>query len=173
MAGYQWLEELHRAHYATLLRLARNRLRTMTGSISEAEDVVQDVFLLAAEKNIQQLDNPLGWLIKATNNMCMKRMDRHKRERGKEQRFIQSKMDSHAERSVYAVEREESETDALLWLLFLQQTLSEDEWLMMRKYCLEGIPLADLAAEMDIPITRLKVRICRIRKKLDKIRPTL
>ena len=49
MNRYHWLEELHSAHYATLLRLAQNRLRSLIGSTAEAEDVVQDVFLLAAE----------------------------------------------------------------------------------------------------------------------------
>lgn len=71
MDKYHWLEELHSAHYATLLRLAQNRLRSLIGSIAEAEDVVQDVFLLAAEKDIRELDKPLAWLMKATSNLCM------------------------------------------------------------------------------------------------------
>ena len=70
MYTYQWLEELHSAHYATLLRLARNRLYSATGSTSEAEDVVQDVFLLAAEKDIRDVPNPLGWLMKTTAILC-------------------------------------------------------------------------------------------------------
>lgn len=170
MNKYYLLEELHAAHYPTLLRLAQNRLRSLTGSIAEAEDVVQDVFLLAAEKDIQHLKNPLAWLMKATSNLCKQRMDRVRREAGKEQRFIQQKMDNSADRSVYAVEREESETDALLWLLLLEQSLSPEEWEIMRKYCLEGIPLDNLAAELGVPPNRLKVRIHRIRKKLEKIR---
>lgn len=169
MDKYHWLEELHSAHYATLLRLAQNRLRRLTGSISEAEDVVQDAFLLAAEKDIQHLEKPLAWLVKATSNLCMQRMDRVKRDAGKAQRFVQQKMDNSADRSVYAVEREESETDALLWLLLLEQSLSQEDWPIMRKYCLEGVPLDDIAAEMGVPPGRLKVKIHRIRKKLEKI----
>lgn len=169
MDKYHWLEELHSAHYATLLRLAQNRLRRLTGSISEAEDVVQDAFLLAAEKDIQHLEKPLAWLVKATSNLCMQRMDRVKRDAGKAQRFIQQKMDNSADRSVYAVEREESETDALLWLLLLEQSLSQEDWQIMRKYCIEGVPLDEIAAEMGVPPGRLKVKIHRIRKKLEKI----
>ncbi len=170
MHSYQWLEELHAAHYATLLRLAQNRLRRLTGNIDEAEDVVQDAFLLAAEKDIRHLENPLAWLMKTTSNLCLQRMDRAKRDTGKAQRFIQQKLDNSADRSVYAVERQESETDILLWLLLLEQSLSPDEWELMRKYCLEGIPLDKLATELGVPANRLKVKIHRIRKKLEKIR---
>lgn len=170
MHQYHWLEELHAAHYATLLRLAQNRLRRLTGNIDDAEDVVQDVFLLAAEKDIRRLDNPLAWLMKTTSNLCLQRMDRAKRDTGKEQRFIQHKLDNSADRSVYAVERQDSETDILLWMLMLEQSLSPDEWELLRKYCLEGVPIESLAAELDVPVNRLKVKIHRIRKKLDKIR---
>lgn len=171
MHGYYWLEELHRAHYAMLLRLARNRLRATTGSDSEAEDVVQDVFLLAAEKDIHNVPNPKGWLIKTTCNLCMKRVDRVVRESGKEQRLIQQKMDQSADRSVYAVERQESETDALLWMVLLEQTLSKDDWEIMRKYCLEGVPINEIAAEMNVPVNRLKVKIHRLRKKFADFSP--
>jgi len=166
---YHWLEELHSAHYATLLRLAQNRLRSLIGSTAEAEDVVQDVFLLAAEKDIRQLENPLAWLMKTTSNLCLQRMDRTKRESGKENRLIQQKMAGCGERTVYAVEREDSETDVLLWLLLLEQSLSPEDWEIMKKYCLKGVPLDDLAAEMGVPPNRLKVKIHRIRKKLEKI----
>ena len=132
--------------------------------------MVQDAFLLAAEKDISHLDNPLAWLMKTTSNLCLQRMDRAKRDTGKEQRFIQQKLDNSADHSVYAVERQESETDILLWMLMLEQSLSPDEWELLRKYCLEGIPIEALAAELDVPINRLKVKIHRIRKKLEKIR---
>ena len=101
---YHWLEDLHAAHYATLLRLAQNRLRRLTGNIDDAEDVVQDAFLLAAEKGIRRLDNPLAWLMKTTSNLCLQRLDRVKLDIGKAQRFIQHKLDNSVDRSVYAVE---------------------------------------------------------------------
>ena len=169
MNRYHWLEELHTAHYPTLLRLAQNRLRRLAGSIAEAEDVVQDAFLLAGEKDIRQLEQPLKWLMKTTSNLCLQRMDRARRDAGTEQRFIRSKLDSSADRSVYAIEREESETDALLWLLMLEQTLTNEEWELIRKNCLEGMPIAALAADMGVPINRLKVKIHRIKKKIEKI----
>lgn len=170
MHQYHWLEELHAAHYATLLRLAQNRLRRLTGNIDEAEDVAQEAFLLAAEKDIRYLENPLAWLMKTTSNLCMQRMDRVKRDAEKAQRFIQHKLDNSADRSVYAVERQESETDILLWMLMLEQSLSPIEWELLRKYCLEGTPIESLAAELGVHANCLKVKIHRIRKKLEKIR---
>ena len=169
MDRYHWLEALHTAYYATLLRLAQNRLQNLTGSIAEAEDVVQDVFLLAAQKDIRRLENPVAWLMKTTANLCRQRLDRVKRDIGKEQRFIQHKLDNSADRSVYAVERQESETDILLWMLMLEQSLSPEEWEILRRHCLEGIPIDILAAELGVPPNRLKVRIHRIRKKIEKI----
>ena len=169
MDRYHWLEALHTAHYATLLRLAQNRLQNLTGSIAEAEDVVQDVFLLAAQKDIRRLENPTAWLMKTTSNLCRQRLDRVKRDIGKEQRFIQHKLDNSTDRSVYAVERQESETDILLWMLMLEQSLSPEEWEILRRHCLEGIPIDTLAAELGVPPNRLKVRIHRIRKKIEKI----
>ena len=165
---YHWLEDLHAAHYATLLRLAQNRLRRLTGNIDDAEDVVQDVFLLAAGKDIRRLDNPLAWLMKTTSNLCLQRMDRAKRDTGKEQRFIQHKLDKSADRTVYAVERQDAETDILLWCLLLEQILSQEDWELMRKYCLLGVPIEEIAAEMGVSVNRLKVKIHRIRKKLEK-----
>ncbi len=166
---FHWLEELHTVHYATLLKLAQNRLRHLTGNIDEAEDVVQDAFLLAAEKDIRHLENPLAWLMKAISNLCMQRMSRIKRDKEKEKRFIQDKMDKNTDRSVYAVERQESETGALLWLMLLEQSLSPEEWELLRKHALEGIPIESLAREMNVSTNRLYVRIHRARKKLEQI----
>lgn len=173
MHRYHWLGELHSAHYATLLRLAQTRLRHLTGNTDEAEDVVQDAFLIAAEKDISHLENPLAWLMKTTSNLCLQRMDRANRDTGKKQRFIQHKLDNSADRSVYAVERQESDADILLWVLLLEQTLSPAEWELMRKHCIEGVPLSQLAAELCVPVNRLKVKIHRIRKKLEEIRRTV
>lgn len=165
MHQYHWLEELHTAYYATLVRLARNKLRRLSTSTADAEDVVQEAFLLAAEKDIRHSKNPLGWLIKTTSNLCLQQMHRVRHEAAKEQRLIRHKLDNSFDRSIYAIDREESETDALLLLLLLEQSLSPEDWEIMRKYCIDGIPLDEIAAELNMPINRLRVKIHRIRRK--------
>lgn len=162
------VEQLHIKHYKTLLQLAQYRLRTLTGSTSEAEDVVQDVFLLAAEKDIYRLDDPLRWLMKTTSYMCLKRMDRAIREREKGQRLIRDKLDNSTDRSANAVDREESETEARELLMAVEQVLPPEDWKIMQAYCLEGVPIEEISKQMGIPINTLRVRIFRIRKKLDK-----
>ena len=168
MHRYHWLETLHATHYATLLRLAQNRLRSLTGSTSEAEDVVQDVFLLAAEKDISKLENPLRWLIKATINMCLKRMDRVIREAEKEQRVTQIKTDGNTESSVPIATFKDDDTQALEILLALEQTLSKDDWKLLQMYCLQSIPVEEISQQLGLSVNVLRVRIFRIRKNLDK-----
>ena len=53
-----------------LYRLAANRLKTYTGSEADAQDVLQDVFMLAVEKEIWSRPNPEGWLAVTTANVC-------------------------------------------------------------------------------------------------------
>lgn len=106
--------------------------------------------------------------MKTTAILCKKRVDRIVREGEKEQRFVRDKLDKNADRTIYAVERQEAETDILLWCLLLEQILSQEDWELMRKYCLLGIPIEEIAAEMGVPVNRLKVKIHRIRKKLEK-----
>lgn len=131
--------------------------------------MAQDAFLLAAEKDISQMEYPLRWMIKTISLLYRHRKGRARRDAGKEKEFIQYKPDNSVCRDVYAVEREETETDALLLLLMMEQTLSPDEWDLMRKYCLMGMPLDELASELGMPINRLKVKIHRIRKNFRKI----
>lgn len=48
MRKYRWLEQLHIKHYKTLLQLAQYRLRTLTGSTSEAEDACQFLSIISS-----------------------------------------------------------------------------------------------------------------------------
>lgn len=40
----------------------------MTGSLAEAEDIVQDVFLECANVDLSKIENPKAWLMKVTSN---------------------------------------------------------------------------------------------------------
>ena len=51
------------------------------GSIVEAEDVVQEVFLKVLEKDLSQIQNLKYYLTKATSNTCLKRYQQLKKER--------------------------------------------------------------------------------------------
>lgn len=168
MSNRQWLEELHKKHYDTLTRLARNRLRQSAASVSDAEDVVQEAFVLAHQKDLEEHEAPVQWLMKTVGNLCMRYAKRALRNAQKQQKVIQARMDSSPERSVYAVERQESETEELEALMAVAQVLTEEEWELLRLYSMEHVPIEEIARQKQTSPEALRVRICRIRKKFKK-----
>ena len=66
----RWLAQLYEENYRRIYCLAVYRLRQGSGRIEEAEDVVQEVFCRAIKHEVWQHENPAGWLIVATNNVC-------------------------------------------------------------------------------------------------------
>jgi len=58
------------AHRARLTRLAYR----MLGSVSEAEDVVQDAWLRWRRAQTQIIDDPAGWLVRTATRICLDRM---------------------------------------------------------------------------------------------------
>ena len=166
MNRYQWLEKLHWMHYDTLIRLARARLRQSAASVHDAEDVVQQAFLLAAEKDIRDHEAPVKWLMKTVSNLCMNRSASEKRSVQKRQRLIQQRMDNSPVRSVYAVEMLSGATDEREMLMLIEQTLTTEEWELMRQYCLEEITIDDLAVKKGMTPVALRVKMHRLRCKL-------
>lgn len=168
MYRYQWLEELHRKHYDTLLRLARNRLRQSAASVQDAEDVVQQAFLLAAEKDISAHEAPVKWLMKTISNLCMNRSTSATRTKQKQQRLIQKTLDNSPVRSVYAVETAVSETDKQEVLMLIQQVLTQEDAELLQQYCMEDVSINELAARKGMKPVALRVYVHRLRSKLKK-----
>lgn len=54
----RWLAQLYEENYKRVYRLAVYRLRQSSGSIEEAEDVVQEVFCRAIRHEVWQHENP-------------------------------------------------------------------------------------------------------------------
>ncbi len=169
MSDYRWLEQLHKEHYATLLQLARNQLYRRIGSCADAEDIVQEAFVLAAEKDIRNHAAPLKWLMKTVTNLCKQYTQKAFRELQKQQRVIQAKTDESADRSVYAVERLDSEAGMQEAMLTLEQTLAADDWALLRDLFLQGQSSEDAARSRGISVNALHVRVCRTRKTVRKI----
>lgn len=168
MYRYQWLEELNRLHYDTLMRLARARLRQSAASVHEAEDVVQQAFLLAAEKDIRDHEAPVKWLMKTVCNLCMSRAASAMQTKRKQQRLIRQRMDNRPARSVYAVEATASGMDEQEVRMLIEQTLTSDEVDLLQQYCMGELSADELAAQKGVKPVALRVQIHRIRKKLKK-----
>lgn len=159
MEDCQWLAELHQKHYDVLLRLARARLRPYA---ADAEDIVQQAFLLAASKDVRNHEAPLRWLMKTVGYLCMNHVASRSRALRKQQLCgAAAREGCNAEnRSGVMAECEARMT--------LEQTLAEDEWLLLLRYCRQDTPLERLAAEYGLSPVALRVRIHRLRKKLKK-----
>lgn len=167
MDDCQWLAELHRTYYDVLLRLARARLRQYAAA-ADAEDVVQQAFLLAAHKDVRDHEEPLRWLMKTVGNLCMNQAAGRKRALQKQQRLIRQRLDGSAIREAYAVEAHNGAMAECEARMTLKQAMTEDEWQLLKRYCLLGIPVEALAAENGLSPEALRVRIHRLRKKLRK-----
>lgn len=168
MYRYQWLEDLHRMHYDTLVRLARVRLRQSAASLHDAEDVVQQAFLLAAEKDIRDHGAPIKWLTKTVCNLCMNSATSAQSTKKKQQRVIRQRLDNSPVRSVYAVEMTASGTDGREMLMLIDQTLTPEDSELLMQYSMGDLATDELAAQKGVEEGALRVRIYRIRQKLKK-----
>ena len=162
MSDMQWLEQLHREHYHTLLRLARIRLSQTSGRTTDAEDIVQQAFLLAGQKNIRSHEAPLGWLCKTVDNLCRQHARRCMVRFLSQQRLLER---------APAVSSAGDDEAALL--LAMEQLLSPEDWTLLHLYCVQGVPPEELARQRNISVGALRVQIHRIRKKLKKTLPEL
>lgn len=169
MSDHLWLKELYDAHYAMLYRLAARRLREGTGRDVEAADVLQEVFLLAFKKDIRNHPNPPGWLAITTNNICSNYIRSHYRSDEKQRQLAQNKLNACAQRSLFFVEAAEDETKLSDLMVTLEQSLTEDEWTLLRQYCLENRPIEEIAEKRGMTANALRVRIFRLRKKIHDI----
>lgn len=166
-----WLKELYDANYDRLYRIAAHRLRMHVGHISDVQDVLQDVFLEAAQEKIINHPNPEGWLISATKNICnnyIKGDRRRRRKQYKCEQALAAEYPRHAYGMIASTEDELTASDARMTL---QQLLPEDEYRLMQQYCVEKRPISEIAESMEISENALRVRIHRIRKKLGKFFP--
>ncbi|TGU65627.1 RNA polymerase subunit sigma-24, partial [Mesorhizobium sp. M00.F.Ca.ET.186.01.1.1] len=72
------MEALYQQYKGLLFRLAYQ----LTGSATDAEDIVQDVFLKAYDVELEQMAEPKAYLCKMTTNRCLDLLKsaRHRRE---------------------------------------------------------------------------------------------
>ena len=53
----------------------------LLGSVSEAEDVVQDAYIRLMQANLADIDDIRGWLVTVTSRLCIDRLRRHEHSR--------------------------------------------------------------------------------------------
>lgn len=166
MSGSQWLEDLHRTHYDMLVRLAKYLLRNSAASEFDAEDVVQQAYMLAAQKQISEHGDPVRWLIRTVRNLCMNCASKARSKEKKTQQIIRERMNGNAACSGGAADMQQCPTDEQEVLIFLDQLLAPEERALLQQYCRKDTTLSELAEGSSLSPAALRVRVCRIRKKI-------
>lgn len=150
-----FLTELCQAHYRGLYTYARSLLPP-----DEAEDLVQDVFVLAAERIEKLMASPCpdGWLAKALRFLAMNWYERKKVRKQRDAEL------PNVEEYVPAPD----ELDDIDVVASIQAVLSPEEYALYYRVYYEGISMTELAKEMDKPAATLWKRMERIRKRLSE-----
>ena len=168
----KWLDSLYKANAKRIYRIAAYLLTDSVGHASDAQDVVQEVFLLASRsRKLRSHPKPEAWLASTAKYVCSNyvrtqvRIDRKRDKAGQAiaQKNIHS-VHSYAEPS-------SDNTGVSDVMLSLKQTLDPEEYKIMHAYCVEKRSAAEIAAETGMSETHVRVKIHRIREKIRKFFP--
>jgi RNA polymerase sigma factor (sigma-70 family) len=141
----EWLSEHFEEHRPRLRSLAYR----MLGSLSEADDALQDAWLRASRADTGGVDNPAGWLTTVVARVCLNML----RSRGARN---ETPLEAHVPDPV--VSREDTldpETEAIvadsvgLALLVVLETLSPPERLAFVLHDMFAVPFEEIASLLD------------------------
>lgn len=151
-----FLEKLYTENYAMVYRFITFTLNRHGGKTSDAPDLVQEVFVLAAKRIdvLRAHPNPAGWLMKTAQYMCMNYVSANARHQ--EQLFETLELHAEQEDAIAEVDM----------LVSLEQVLKPDEYALLKAYCIEKRSTEDICRETGLSPNRLRVRMHRLRKYL-------
>lgn len=150
-----FLTDLSQAHYHGLYTYARSLLPP-----DEAEDLVQEVFLLAAERidRLMESPSPDGWCAKALRFLAMNWYERKK---------VRKERDAGPlELEAYLPAPDELEDIDVA--ASVQMILTPEEYGLYYRVYYEGLSMTALAKELNMPPATLWKRMERIRKRLSE-----
>ena len=152
----EFLEMLYTEHYRLVYKLTVSLLRKNNSSLTDAADITQDVFIIAATKidQLKRHPNPVGWLIEATKLRCSNYFKR--RARHKEQLF--ASLDQH--------KTTDDDIAMLDTRISLQQVLSPEDYSLVKAYFIEKRPTEEICKKTGMSPNRLRVRMHRLKKYL-------
>ena len=163
----QWYSDLFQQCCDGLYSYCLHHIGSYPGSKEDAKDILQEVFILAWKKDISTHPNPKGWLFVTAKNLCRNYLRKSQRE---------SKMNENLSRQIMTNQpagiaahfdgASEPDTSTVDLLLSLEQELSDDEMRIFRDYFIQQKTESEISVETGIPISTLRGRIFRMRKKL-------
>lgn len=140
-----------------------NYANIVLSNASLAEEAAQETFVIACIKQhaLENSPNPEGWIMNTLKNVC--------RNIQKNRNYYLSRILSLNE-SVLGTTTLESEN---LWETNVQDFISKEDFMILKKVILEGYSYKDLANELGISLEACKKRVQRakqrFRKNYDKI----
>src|SRR3954468_20071488 len=140
MEENRWLAEQFEAHREHLRAVAYR----MLGSLSEAEDAVQESWLRLARKGPGEVENPGGWLTTVVARVCLDML------RSRKSRREEPLPERSAEASATDPEREALLADTVgLALLVVLETLDPAERLAFVLHDMFAVPFEEIATIVD------------------------
>lgn len=132
----------------------------MEGMQAAVEDVVQEVYYLAYIKwdNVYQHPKPMAWLY-VTANYLVKNLRRLA-----ENRTLSLEL-MNEEEGILVTEADFGKVE---WRMTLHRILSDKDWDILWKYCVEGYGIEELASQMECSENSIRMRISRIRRKIKR-----
>lgn len=145
-----FLEKIYMEEVPNMLRYAE----ILLSSYPLAEDAVQNTFKIALEKidDVINSPKPVGWIKNTLKNEIRQKY----REQKKWQKYI-----FDYELNMIPV-NDELSAETAFW------GLDETAIYLLKKIYVEGIPYQELAEELNISVSALKMRIKRSKDKLKK-----
>jgi RNA polymerase sigma-70 factor (ECF subfamily) len=147
----EFVRELYDASYRRLL----GQLVGVTGSLAEAEDVVQEAFVRALDRagTVRRADNPEAWLRTVAVNLARSRWRRVRRFAGLAPRLVDQP------------EQRETTTDRVALLGALRR-LPAAQREAIALHHLADVPVHEVAATLGVPVGTVKARLSRGRAAL-------
>lgn len=155
MKSREYISELYRNEAPALYQFVRKYVATK----EMAEDIVQETFCtaLAKAKEVKGHPEPVGWLYKTAkyNILYEKRKQRKYTISFEElESFI---IDENSQLGYESVEND-----------FVKSSLTEEEYGIIDRYYNQGYKSSEVAEQMGVNESTLRVKLMRIRKKLIK-----
>lgn len=155
----QYLKQLFECEYTGLLSYAR----CVTQEDINAEDLVQDVFLIALLKieDVRKSYSPKYWLYRTMKNLI-----NNKRRDLQRMKNAMQKMEAETS-NLNSPSNSEFDSEILLFMS-CQANIKATDWKLFCDYCLNGYSYRELAARNGISESACKMRILRVKRLLAK-----
>lgn len=146
------------AHYQTP---ARRVAQNILGNLDDAEDAVQDAWLLALRK-LNTLQDPAhfgGWFYRIVANVALRK---------RQKRTVQGTSLEALEMFIASADEQSLTSEYSDLLPVVMDALSSKEQIVVTLHYFGGVPVAQLAALLDVPQGTIKSRLHHARQLLRK-----